>query len=340
MCVLTLTKRRGVDFSRPTTHVRGMWVEGRVRGVAGSQHGLIRRSELIDLGVTDREISWRSSKSRVEIVHPGVYYVDSIGATWKTNVLAAVMAAGPDALASHRCAAVLWGLDAIYGRMIEVTVPYLESPEPTGVIVHRTRRPNPGSVLDAIPITPPEKTLLDIAPIVPRRTLEKATRSAIHMSLTTDEKLDLTVRMYGGRGVAGTRALRYVIRVVAEDRSGSVAEIDLRHIVADAPVPNPVQQIRIRLPDGSNAYPDFAWPDRMRIVEVDGFDSHGTPEQLQNDLRRQNQLMELGWEIRRFTATEVRDDPARVLAEVIRFVNRPFREGWHTLNVDRPSQNG
>jgi very-short-patch-repair endonuclease len=103
-----------------------------------------------------------------------------------------------------------------------------------------------------------------------------------------------------------------------------VAEIDMKHIVVDAPVPMPVQQLRIRLRDGSNAYPDFTWPDRMRIVEVDGFEAHGTPEDLQRDLWRQNQLMELGWEIRRFTATDVRDRPEQVREEVIHFVNQPF----------------
>ena len=127
--------------------------------------------------------------------------------------------------------------------------------------------------------------------------------------------------------MAGTRKCRRVFAFVADDQSGSVAEIDLKHIVLDAPVPTPIQQLRIKLPDLTNAYPDFAWPDRMRIVEADGFEAHGTPEQLQHDLRRQNQLMELGWEIRRFTATEIREEPERVRWESVRFVSRPFCAG-------------
>jgi len=263
----------------------------------------------------------------MEQPHPGVYYLDAVVTTWKTEVLAATLAAGSSALVSHRTAAVLYRLDAVYGRMIEVTVPYRESPEPEGAILHRTRRPNPAAILDGMPMTPPERTLLDIAPILPERALEKATRSSVRDGLTTPEKLDLAIGIHGGRGVAGTRKLRRVVQVVSEDASGSVAEIDVKHFVMDAPVPAPVQQLRIRLPDGSNAYPDFAWPDRMRIVEADGFEAHGTPEQLQVDLRRQNQLMELGWEIRRFTATEIREEPERVCAAIIRFINKPFREG-------------
>jgi very-short-patch-repair endonuclease len=37
--------------------------------------------------------------------------------------------------------------------------------------------------------------------------------------------------------------------------------------------------------------------------------------------------MALGWEIRRFTAKDIRDNPSEVLAEIVRFVNKPFRAG-------------
>jgi hypothetical protein len=301
-----------------------MWEERVVRQVATRQHGLVHRAQLLARGVTDAEVEWRTANGRLEAMHPGVYYLDCTPATWKTEVLAAVMAAGPDALASHRCAAVLWSLDAVHGRMLEITVPYLESPEPRGAIVHRTRRPNPHATHEAIPVSPPEKALLDMAALLPDRTLWKAARSAVSRGLTTPERMDLAVAVYGGRGVAGTRRMRRVIGLVADDESASVAEIDLKALVDEAPIPPPVQQLRIGLPDGSNAYPDFAWPDRKRVVEVDGFGAHGTPEQLETDLRRQNQLMEMGWEIRRFTATEVRDHPQRVQDELVNFVNKPF----------------
>jgi hypothetical protein len=149
----------------------------------------------------------------------------------------------------------------------------------------------------------------------------------VRKNLTTPEKMDQAVGLYGGRGVKGTRMIRQVIAFVADDQSGSVAEIDLKHIVFDAPVPRPIQQLKVKLPNGDIAYIDLAWPDRMRLVEADGFEAHGTPEQLQHDLRRQNLLMEVGWEFRRFTATEIRQEPLRVRDEIVRFVNKPFRAG-------------
>ena len=317
-----------------------MWAEGLLRSIAEDQYGLVAREQLRLAGATDNDLLRRIEAGRLQRLHPGVYYLDSTPTTWRTRVLAGVLAAGSGAVASHRTAAVLRELDAIRGRVIEVTVPYDERPEPGGVLLHRTRRANPHSTLDGIPISPIDKNLLDLAPLLPEQTLVKVTRSAVRKGLTNIEMLDLSVGTYGGRGVAGTRKMRRVIRVVAEDQSGSVAEIDLMTMVLGAPVPLPVQQLEIVLPDGSCVYPDLAWPDRRRLIEADGFETHGTPEALRYDLWRQNQLMDLQWELRRFTATDIRDRPNEVRDEIIRFVNAPFREGFLPTPGRKPSQNG
>lgn len=235
------------------------------------------------------------------------------------------MAAGPDARASHRTAAVLYGFDGIYGSMIELTVPWSELPVPSGVTVHRTRRSLPGATVDAIPVTSPERNLLDLASIFGERILEKATASAILRKIVTFQSMDAAIALYGGRGVRGVKRMRTVLRLVEGDRSGSPSEVDVIQLIRTAPIPHPVAQLKIRLPSGSNAYPDFSWPDRMRIVEIDGFGSHSTPDQQQHDLERQNQLMELGWEIRRFTARQVRRDPELFVEELVKFVNAPFK---------------
>ncbi len=245
--------------------------------------------------------------------------------TWRTEVMAAILAAGPDARASHRTAAILYGFDGIYGNLIELTVPISELPVPCGVVVHRTRRALPGETVDAIPVTSPERNLMDLAGMFGDRILEKAAASAIHQGVVTFESMDTAIAVYGGRGVRGVKRMRRVLRLVEDDHSGSPSEVDVVQLIRSAPIPHPVAQLKIPLPRGSNAYPDFSWPDRMRIVEVDGFGAHSTPDQLQHDLERQNQLMELGWEIRRFTARQVRRDPERFIEELTKFVNAPFK---------------
>ncbi|HUG08841.1 MAG TPA: DUF559 domain-containing protein [Acidimicrobiia bacterium] len=300
-----------------------MWEE-EVARYAREHHGLVDRDNAVQLGGSLHLVRHRLYTGRWDEIHPGVYYLNVTPATWRTEILASVMAAGPDAVVSHRTAAQLHGLDGVYGRPIDITVPYRESPEPESVIMHRSRRPLDATVVDAIRVTTVERTSLDLAAMFGDMALERVVASALRKKLTTVEALDAHIGLRGGRGVAGTRRLRRVLAVVAGDRSGSFAEVDLGQLIRLAPIATPIQQLQIRFPQGDNAYPDFSWPDRMRIVEVDGLEAHSTHEQLEHDLHRQNRLMQLGWEIRRFSARRVRREPQEVIEELTRFVMAPF----------------
>jgi hypothetical protein len=297
------------------------WDEGEVRDHAARNHALIDRGTAVGLGATDATIKTRLQNGAWTGVHPGVYYLNVTSHGWKAQVRGAVMAAGPHALASHRTAGVLWGLDGIRGRMIEITVPFSKTPTPTGVIVHRTRRPLPGAVVDGIPVTTVGRTLLDMATTLPQIVLEKALMSALHLKVTTPDLLAQCLAEYGGRGVRGTKKLRRTLSQVDHGITGSPSEVEVMRLMRYAPIPVPRCQFEIRFPDGTNAYPDFTWPDRAKCIEVDGFDAHGSPEALERDLERQNKLLELGWEMRRFSARQVRRDPGGVLNEIVRFVN-------------------
>lgn len=271
-------------------------------------------------GLTDHYIQSQMDLRRWTQPHPGVYYLNATPMTWQARVLGAVLGAGDEALASHRTAGALWELEGFGGRVIELTVPFTNEPAPKGVIVHRTRRLLPAADVLGIPATSVERTLLDLAAVLPDAVLEKAAMSALRKKLTTTEAIALSLAEQGGRGVRGTKRLRRVLAAVDEGITGSVGEVEAAQIIRTAPVPAPARQHRIRLPDGSNAYPDFSWPRLQKIVEVDGYGAHSTPEQLRRDLIRQNMLMDLGWEIRRFSVDRIRREPALVRAEIIEFV--------------------
>jgi very-short-patch-repair endonuclease len=76
-------------------------------------------------------------------------------------------------------------------------------------------------------------------------------------------------------------------------------------------VPRPVRQH----PVGGTPYRlDYAWPDRLLAVEVDGYGPHSSREAFQSDRARQNALVLAGWTVLRFTWADVRDRPAAVAA--------------------------
>lgn len=296
------------------------WDETRAREQARADHGLVDRGTLIEMGATDAVIRRRIQHGRWERIHGGVYYLNVTPASWRIRLRAAVLGAGPHALASHRAAAALWELEGVRGEVVELTVPYSKLPDPEGAVVHRTRRLLPSAVVDSIPVTSVERTILDLASMLPDPVVEKCVTSALGQRLTTLDQIGAVVAEMGGRGVRGTRRVRRVLDAVEDGLTGSPAEVEAMRLIRSAPIPQPICQYPIRFPDGSHAYPDFAWPGLGRCIEVDGFGAHSSPEALEADLIRQNKLLARGWELRRFSARQIRRDPQGVLAQIVDFI--------------------
>ena len=73
--------------------------------VAGQQHGIVARKQLLALGFNAREIEHRVARGRLHLVMRGVYAVGWPELTQKRRWMAAVLACGDGAALSHRSAA-------------------------------------------------------------------------------------------------------------------------------------------------------------------------------------------------------------------------------------------
>src|SRR4051812_32447987 len=94
-----------------------------VAALANSQHGLVARRQLIELGLTDNRIEEWLGVGRLHVVHRGVYAVGHKSLTPHGRWMAAVLACRPDAVLSHQSAAALWGMRRTARRYIDVTAP-------------------------------------------------------------------------------------------------------------------------------------------------------------------------------------------------------------------------
>ena len=65
---------------------------------------------------------------------------------------------------------------------------------------------------------------------------------------------------------------------------------------------------------------DFAIPDCLIVIEIDGYDWHKTREQLTADAKRQRALTAAGWTVIRFTGREIYAGAANCAAEVARII--------------------
>jgi very-short-patch-repair endonuclease len=288
---------------------------------AQRQRYLVARAQLLEDGAHEDLIRRRVKSGRWVRQQAGVYQLDHRPSRWEDKLMAALLAAGDGAFASHRAALILWDLDGISSAPVEITVPHAHGPMPEGTVVHRTRRPVVGTTLSSVPVTSIERTLLDCAALLPSLIIAKAVESALRRRLTTVDQLFDSLKVVGGRGVRGTKRLRGVLSDrVADTPTGSGSETEAIHHLRQAGVAEPVLQHRFETTDGNVMIPDFYWPDLGKAIEIDGIDAHDSADKLDHDLQRQNSLMDLGVDLRRFSARLVRRDPERFVQEVRRFL--------------------
>src|SRR5215213_1579293 len=147
--------------------------------LARKQHGLVTLGQLQSAGLSPSGVRKRVARGRLHRLHRGVYAVGHSILSGPGRVLAAVLAYGPGAVASHRTAAGLLGLIADGRATIDVSLPRAARSRP-GVAAHAT------AILLAddltrrhgIPCTDVARTLLDLADAAPRRLVERAVDQA------------------------------------------------------------------------------------------------------------------------------------------------------------------
>src|SRR5665811_910188 len=94
-----------------------------IAAFADRQYGVVTRRQLLEAGLGREMIRRRLQTARLHRLHAGVYAAGHRVLPREGRWMAAVLAAGDDAVLSHRSAAALWGLRRADPDEVEVTVP-------------------------------------------------------------------------------------------------------------------------------------------------------------------------------------------------------------------------
>jgi predicted transcriptional regulator of viral defense system len=141
-------------------------IDAQVAELARRQHGVVERQQLVALGLSLDAIDHRVECGRLLRLHRGVYAVGHRKLTGLGVWMAAVLAAGPGAVLSHRSAGALWGVRAWSGRRVEIAVPRRRRVR-DGLVLHETQLPeDERDEHEGIPVTTPARTLLDLAAVL------------------------------------------------------------------------------------------------------------------------------------------------------------------------------
>jgi very-short-patch-repair endonuclease len=275
--------------------------------LAKSQHGVITRAQLLELGYTRHAIEHRVAKGRLHPVHRSVFVVGRPELEQEGRCMAAILACGPKSLASHQSAAELWGIRAIRSGPVEISAPATAARAPGGIRLHRRRSlaETDRALFRNIPLTTPARTLADLAARLEPAALEAAVIEADKRDLIDPDRLRHTLDgMSGQRGVPALRRLldRRTFRL-----TDSELERRFLGLVRSAGLPMPQTGVRI---NGFRV--DFHWPEVGLVVETDGLRYHRTPVQQARDRRRDQVHAAAGLTTLRFTHAQVRFEPAKV----------------------------
>jgi very-short-patch-repair endonuclease/predicted transcriptional regulator of viral defense system len=293
---------------------------GRSRAIAelaGRQHGVVASRQLEALGWSTSAIGRLVAAGRLHRVHRGVYAVGHRVLPADGHRLAAVLACGDAALASHATAAAIWGLRHGTGRLVQVTVGADRGHRSrAGIRVHRAGDLTPAdhALVRAIPVTSVARTLADLGDVAPATHVRSAFAAAERIQLLDMAAIDAALSAAGTRR-RGPRILGELLR--AHDPRWSQTRSDLELAMLDLLEAHDLPAGEVNAWVAGRYVADILWPDRRLVVEVDSDRYHRSPSARRADARRDHDLRRLGYQVLRITEHDLADEP-RAVAQRLR----------------------
>ncbi|HZP27544.1 MAG TPA: DUF559 domain-containing protein [Acidimicrobiia bacterium] len=284
-------------------------IERAIADLAERQHGLITRAQAIELGLAPGSIQRRLNACRWLATHDCVYRIGGSVASPTQRRLAAVLAVGPVTAASHRAAAELYGLWWSDEPTIEISTTRDASPELDGVIVHRLEDLHERwiTAVDGTPCTTVARTLVDLGAVLPEDQVARCLDRALGRGLVTICAVETARKAVARQGRRGAGVIRRVLEphLAAEPVAG-VFEARMARLLSAQGLPAAVPEYEVWTVDGRFvARVDFAYPESRIAIQVDGYAAHLPVDTFRHDRRRQNALVNAGWEVLRFTWADV-----------------------------------
>jgi hypothetical protein len=276
---------------QPTTPLQ------RAAAVAARQYSLLTTRDARGCGLSYNQLTRLERECGWQRLSNGLYALPGSVPSWRRDVMAAVLLAGDDAVASHLTAAALWGL-VPPPRLPHVTVPLQSSARTRLALVHRSAVPLVDRAKrDGIPCSSASRALVECAALVDRPTLAELVDDLLCRGDAAPASVLRALDRAGRNGRRGVTSLEGVLETWTEDiRPGSPAEMRLLRRLQDLGLA-PVTQHTVLDVDGSFvARLDVAVPEVRTAFEYDS-DRFHNPRHWSHDEHRVARVTALGWTV-------------------------------------------
>ncbi|HEX2043069.1 MAG TPA: type IV toxin-antitoxin system AbiEi family antitoxin domain-containing protein [Acidimicrobiales bacterium] len=287
-----------------------MNTDERIQMLAATQHGVVARRQLRELGVSRQAIRSRVAKGILLPHGPQALILAGSPPTWQQELMVALVDAGPGAAVSHESAAALLGLPGYWPGPVEISRQRdAQRGVPMVGQVHESRclPAHHVTVIDGLRVTTLPRTLFDLAGV--RGARFERTKRAVENAVSSNPAVLTGLRRMldelAARGRPGIADMREILQGwppgYVPPASGlearAIALLEEAGIVADRQVDlggeNWIGRVDLRI-TGAPV-----------VVEVDSVVHHTSPSDRERDQRRDAQLAELGLTVVRITEEDV-----------------------------------
>jgi len=247
----------------------------------------VAREQLLAAGVDGSRIDRWVRDGRLHRVHTGVYAVGHVSPSSHADLMAAVLACGEGAVASHASAAHMLGIVRERPGRPEVTVPTTAGRLRPQIVIHRVAELHvlDASSWQAIPVTTAPRALLDLAPRLTQPELTRACHEAWVRHRTSPSQIEACIARNPRK--PGIGQLR---RALGADVVLSALEEGFLELLERHGLPAPRTNF-----DRAGDKVDCHWPERDLTIELLGYRYHATRHAFEADVARRRRSSHLAF---------------------------------------------
>jgi very-short-patch-repair endonuclease len=267
-------------------------------------------------GLTREEWNIAVARGDIDLRHRDVARLYGAATTQELRIQAAVMAAGPDTMASHRSSAMLWGAERPEDDPVDIILPNRSRRSRVAeVVVHRPRdllqlRP---VWRRGVPTTDPLRTLVDLGAVDPGG-VEAVLVRFVMDGFVTPRAVRAALIRHSQHGRHGIVALREAL-----DRwsiGEKPVDSDLEMLMGDILLTFELPSAEFHAIVGGHEV-DFWIVGSRVVIECDGWSSHGVDrDQFEYDRIRDADLLAKGFITLRVTWRQMTRSPRAVARRI------------------------